>query len=218
MSKRSRRKAWVAHHIAARGVRDPRVLAAMADVRRELFVPADEREAAYADRPLSIGHGQTISQPFIVAYMIEALQLRGDEKVLEIGAGSGYAAAVLSRLSRIVYTIETIAPLAAAASERLGKAGYENVHVRHGDGTLGWPEHAPYDAILVSAGAPHVPPALLSQLADAGRMVIPVGSEPGRQLLVRIVRHGDLIEEETLTDVHFVPLVGRQGWPENGRR
>jgi len=216
MSKKSRRQSWVARHIEARGVRDPRVLRAMAEVRREQFVPAEERKAAYADHPLSIGHGQTISQPFIVAYMIAALGLHGDEAVLEIGTGSGYAAAVLSRVARVVYTVETIAPLAASAAERLAKAGFDNVHVRHGDGTLGWPEHAPYDAILVSAGAPRVPPALLDQLADGGRLVIPVGAEPGLQVLVRIVRHGHRIEEEELTDVRFVPLVGRQGWPERG--
>jgi protein-L-isoaspartate(D-aspartate) O-methyltransferase len=216
MSKNSRRQAWVARHIEARGVRDPRVLAAMAEVRREHFVRSEQRNAAYADRPLSIGHGQTISQPYIVAYMIAALRLSGDEVVLEIGTGSGYAAAVLSRVARVVYTIETIASLAATAAERLDKAGIDNVHVRHGDGTLGWPEHAPYDAILVSAGAPRVPPALLDQLADGGRLVIPVGAEPDLQVLVRIVRHGDLIDEEALTDVRFVPLVGRQGWPERG--
>jgi protein-L-isoaspartate(D-aspartate) O-methyltransferase len=215
MAKRSRREAWVRRHIEARGVRDPRVLAAMTDVRRELFVPFEERKFAYADRPLSIGHGQTISQPFIVAYMIAALHLRGDERVLEIGTGSGYAAAVLSRIAPVVYTVETIGALAATAVARLAKAGFANVHVRHGDGTLGWQEHAPYDAILVSAGAPYVPPALLQQLTDGGRLVIPVGPEPGLQVLVRIVRHGDHFEEEKLTDVRFVPLVGSQGWPRS---
>ncbi|GAB4229425.1 MAG: protein-L-isoaspartate(D-aspartate) O-methyltransferase [Methyloligellaceae bacterium] len=207
------RERMVEHHIYARGVRDPRVLDAMRKVPRELFVPEHMREFAYEDTPLPIGEGQTISQPYIVAYMVEALALEGDEKVLEIGAGSGYAAAVLGEIAKEVYAIERIKELAERAGENLRKAGYDNVHVRHDDGTKGWSEHAPYDAILVSAGAPEVPETLKKQLAVGGRMVIPVGPDPKAQELIRITRVAeDRYDREDLADVRFVPLIGEEGW------
>jgi len=207
------RERMVERHIYARGVRDPRVLDAMRKVPRELFVPEHMREFAYEDTPLPIGEGQTISQPYIVAYMVEALALEGGEKVLEIGAGSGYAAAVLGEIAKEVYAIERIKELAERAGENLRKAGYDNVHVRHDDGTKGWSEHAPYDAILVSAGAPEVPETLKKQLAVGGRMVIPVGPDPKAQELIRITRVAeDRYDREDLADVRFVPLIGEEGW------
>jgi protein-L-isoaspartate(D-aspartate) O-methyltransferase len=214
-SKNASRQTFVAKQIAARGVADPLVLGAMRRVPRELFVPQDEVASAYLDRPLPIGEGQTISQPFIVAYMIEALGLKGGEKVLEIGAGSGYAAAVMGEIAGEVYAIERIGRLAAFAALNIAKAGCRNVQVREGDGTLGWPEAAPFDAILVSAGAPAVPGTLMSQLAIGGRMVVPVGNETHTQDLVRVTRRSETeFKQETLTGVRFVPLIGNEGWAE----
>jgi protein-L-isoaspartate(D-aspartate) O-methyltransferase len=207
------RKRMVADQIAARGVRDPKVLEAMSSVRREAFVPADVRDLAYQDMPLPIAAGQTISQPYIVAYMVEALALHGDEKVLEIGAGSGYAAAVLAELGCEVFAIERIGELAKHAAACLVQEGYTNVHIVHADGTRGWAEHAPFDAILVSAGAPIIPESLKSQLAVGGRMVVPVGSTKRSQELLRITLRADgEYETEDLADVRFVPLIGEQGW------
>jgi protein-L-isoaspartate(D-aspartate) O-methyltransferase len=200
--------------IAERGIRDPAVLAAMRRVPREAFVAPDRAERAYEDRPLPIGAGQTISQPYIVAVMTEALGLRPGDRVLEIGTGSGYAAAVLAVIAAEVYTIERIESLAASARRRLHDLGYANVHVRHGDGSLGWPEHAPYDAIVVTAGGPDVPPSLLRQLAIGGRLVMPVGPTPRSQRLVRVVRASEeRYDREALEDVAFVPLIGAEGWP-----
>ncbi len=208
-----RRERLVTRQVEARGVRDPLVLAAMRAVRRELFVPKNLRDEAYDDTPLPIGSGQTISQPYIVAFMIEALALRGGEKVLEIGAGSGYAAAVLAEIAGEVFTIERIGQLAERAAANLAKAGCDNVHVRHADGTEGWSEEAPFDAILVSAGAPDVPKSLMRQLRIGGRMVIPVGSDPRSQELIRITRvDDDEFEREDIADVRFVPLIGKEGW------
>lgn len=205
----------VEHHIAARGVRSPLVLEAMATVAREEFLPSHLREYAYEDTPLPIGEAQTISQPYIVAFMTEALGLSGGEKVLEIGAGSGYAAAVLSRIAGEVYTVERIGELAAKASERLSDLGYHNVHVLHADGTRGWFEHAPYDAIIVAAGGPEVPRSLKQQLAVGGRLVIPVGTDPRVQELVRLTRVSeDEFKSEDIADVRFVPLLGEEGWAE----
>jgi protein-L-isoaspartate(D-aspartate) O-methyltransferase len=210
------RKQLVATQVEARGVRDPLVLAAMGKVERERFVPKRLKDEAYKDRPLPIGVGQTISQPYIVAFMIEALALRGGEKVLEVGAGSGYAAAVLSEIAREVFTIERIGQLAEMAATNLAAAGCDNVHVRHADGTRGWEDEAPFDAILVSAGAPNIPGALQRQLAIGGRMVIPVGCNPRAQELVRITRIGeDEFEQEDIADVRFVPLIGQEGWEDN---
>lgn len=208
------RDRMVADQIAARGLDDPLVLDAMRAVPREDFVPAEERDLAYEDGPLPIGHGQTISQPYIVAVMIAAARVRPGERVLEIGTGSGYGAAVLSKIAAEVYTIERIEALSESAKDRLAALGYDNVHVRSGDGTLGWPEHAPYDAIVVTAGGPSVPQALLAQLKPGGRLVMPLGSSQRLQRLVRLTRTGpETYDEDELEPVAFVPLIGKQGWP-----
>jgi protein-L-isoaspartate(D-aspartate) O-methyltransferase len=212
---RQQREAMVAQQIAARGVRDPLVLEAMRRVPREVFLPPELREFAYEDAPLPIAEGQTISQPYIVAYMTEALGLRGGEKVLEVGTGSGYAAAVVAEIAGEVYTIERHRPLAERAGRLLAELGYGNVEVRHGDGTKGWPEAAPFDAILVAAGGPEVPRSLREQLAIGGRLVIPVGPSVELQRLVRVTRTGpgDYRQEE-LAGVRFVPLIGAEGWED----
>lgn len=207
----------VKHQILARGVRDTRVLSAMAQVPRERFLPPPSKTMAYEDAPLSIGEGQTISQPYIVAFMIEALDLQPGERVLEIGAGSGYAAAVLAEIAGSVYTIERIATLAQTAASNLYGAGYTNVHVRHEDGTKGWLDEAPFDAILVSAGGPDIPESLKEQLAIGGRMVIPIGEDQTAQELVRVTRQSqEKYIREDLADVRFVPLIGEEGWENEG--
>ncbi len=208
------RREMIARQIAGRGLHNPQVLAAMAAVPREDFVPHALRAQAFDDRPLSIGAGQTISQPYMVAWMLDALDLRGDERVLEVGTGSGYAAAVLAELCAEVLTIERIPELARTAATRLRRHGRGNVQVRLGDGSLGWPEAAPFDAIVVAAGGPDVPPALQAQLAVGGRLVMPVGP-PNRQRLLRLRRTADdRFTREDLGPVVFVPLVGAQGWRE----
>jgi len=209
------RKEMVDNAIFARGVRSELVLHAMRSVPRERFLPAHLREFAYDDAPLPIEEGQTISQPYIVAFMTEALALCGGEKVLEIGAGSGYAAAVLSEIAADVYTVERHGPLAEKAAATLADLGYHNVHVLHGDGTKGWPEHAPYDAIIVAAGGPSIPESLKDQLKIGGRLVIPVGADLHIQELVRLTRiaKGEYRRED-LADVRFVPLLGEEGWTE----
>ena len=207
------RAEMVERNIAARGVRDELVLDAMRTVPRELFLPKSLREFAYEDSPLPIAGEQTISQPYIVAFMAEALMLRGGEKVLEIGAGSGYAAAVLSEIAASVYTVERLGRLAEKAAALLTELGYENVHVLHGDGTKGWPDHAPYDAIVVAAGGPQVPESLKEQLKIGGRLVIPVGADQRAQELVRVTRTSkDEYRSEDIADVRFVPLIGEEGW------
>ena len=207
------RDEMVEHHIAARGVRSTRVLQAMRKVAREAFLPENLREFAYEDSPLPIAEGQTISQPYIVALMAEALLLEGGEKVLEIGTGSGYAAAVLAEIAAEVYTVERIGQLAEKAATALAGQGYENVHVLHGDGTRGWADHAPYDAIVVAAGGPKIPESLRTQLKIGGRLVIPVGSDARAQELVRLTRVAeDDYRREDLADVRFVPLLGQEGW------
>jgi protein-L-isoaspartate(D-aspartate) O-methyltransferase len=203
------RRAMVEQQIAARGVKEERVLAAMAKVPRHEFVPSDEVDQAYDDHPLPIGFGQTISQPYIVALMTELLEVESGEKVLEIGTGSGYQAAVLAELTDQVYTVEIIPELARAAAHRLDRLGYEEVTVRTGDGYLGWPEAAPFDAIIVTAAPDHVPPPLLQQLADGGRMVIPVGPPGGYQTLWLITERGGQTFSENITGVTFVPLLRR---------
>jgi protein-L-isoaspartate(D-aspartate) O-methyltransferase len=200
------RERMVEEQIEARGVRDPRVLDALRAVPRHEFVPAEERGHAYRDRPLPIGHGQTISQPYIVAVMTELLELAGDEKVLEIGTGSGYQAAVLSLLAREVYTIEIVPELARRAGADLARLGYSNVQVRQGDGYRGWPEHAPFDAILVTAAPEHVPQPLVDQLAVGGRLVLPVGDV--FQDLVLVTRDESGVHQERLLGVRFVPMTG----------
>jgi protein-L-isoaspartate(D-aspartate) O-methyltransferase len=197
-----------------RGIRDAAVLAAMAAVPRHEFVPEGLRPNAYDDLPLPIGGGQTISQPYIVAAMTAALRLQPGDRVLEIGAGCGYHAAVLSRLAREVFTIERRPELASAASELLARLGYANAHVHCGDGTLGLPELAPFDAILVAAAAPAVPKPLLAQLAEGGRMIIPVG-EADHQELRLVEKHGDAFPAKILEGCRFVPLVGYHGWQES---
>ena len=199
----------VNNQIAARGVRSPEVLDAMRAVPREAFVPEHLRKLAYQDSPLPIGAGQTISQPHVVALMIEALDLKGGEKVLEIGGGSGYAAAVLGQIAGSVYSIERIEELANTAKATLEALGCDNVQMRHGDGTRGCPDQAPFDAIVVAAGTPEVPPPLKQQLKEGGRLVIPVGRNDHFQHLVRIVRLSeDEYVEEDLVPVRFVPLIG----------
>jgi len=214
------RERMVNAQLVRRGIRDPAVLAAFERVPREQFVAAEQQNEAYEDRPLPIGLGQTISQPYIVALTCELLQLKGSERVLEIGTGSGYAAAILSEMAAEVFSVERLPALASAAAQRLRDLGYDKVQVHCGDGTLGWPEHAPYDAIAVAAAGPEIPNALLSQLAVGGRLVIPVGSDEGNQELLRITRIGDQqYQREKISDVRFVQLIGEQGWgepPEGG--
>ena len=198
----------VRRQIARRGVSDTRVLEAMATVPRERFVAPHLASRAYYDRPLPILEGQTVSQPYIVALMAEALELSASDRVLEVGAGCGYAAAVLAEVAGAVFTVERHASLAEEARDRLAELGYSNVRVRHGDGTEGWPEHAPYDAVAVAAGGPRVPPALRDQLRPGGRLVIPLGDADG-QRLVRERRGADgSFAQEELGRVRFVPLVG----------
>lgn len=199
--------------IQRRGIRDPAIDHAFRTVRREAFVPEEVREFAYRDSPLPIGNEQTISQPFIVALMVGALELDESDRVLEIGTGSGYAAAILSRIVSEVFTVERYAELAETAQHRLAEEGCENVNVLRGDGTLGWPEHAPYDAIVVAAGGPEVPQPLLDQLAIKRRLVIPVGSDRSLQKLIRVTKTAaGEFEREDLGDVRFVPLIGAAGW------
>ena len=211
MAFEAERKGMVEKQIAARGIRDERVLDAMRRIPRHKFVPRGSEAQAYDDRPIAIGFSQTISQPYMVARMTELLELRGTESVLEIGAGSGYQTAILCELAKLVFAVEVVPELADAARERLRLLGYRNFQLESFDGTNGWAEHAPYDAILVAAGAPRVPALLPAQLAEGGRLVIPVG-ERDDQRLVRVERHGD--EFRTTEDVpcRFVDLVGRYGW------
>jgi protein-L-isoaspartate(D-aspartate) O-methyltransferase len=207
----------VKRQIAARGISDARVLAAMERVPRDRFVPESQREFAYEDSALPIEEEQTISQPYIVALMAEALRLSSGARVLEVGTGSGYSAAVLAELAEQVFTIERQAGLAASAAQRLATLGYVNVRGRHADGTLGWGEHAPFDGIVVAAGGPDVPPALLQQLAVGGRLVMPIGRATRLQTLVRVTRVGpERYEREDLGAVRFVPLIGAQGWGAAG--
>jgi len=189
---------------------DPRVLAAMAKVPRHEFVPEDQKSHAYENRPLPIGYGQTISQPYIVAIMTDILQTTPDSVVLEIGTGSGYQAAILSALVKQVYSIEIVAPLGEQAKQRLARLGYDNVEVRIGDGYYGWPEHAPFDAIVVTAAGSHVPPPLIAQLKPGGRMVIPIGSRFLTQQLLLVKKLPDgKITTEQIMPVRFVPLTGK---------
>ena len=208
------RAAMVAEQLRPRHIRDERVLAALMHVPRHVFVPPTLRERAYADMALPIEANQTISQPFIVALMAEGLGLRGNERVLEIGTGSGYAAAILAQLAAHVTTVERHPTLAATARRVLDELEYTNITVLDGDGSLGWPAAAPYDAISVPAGAPDVPPALLAQLADGGRLLIPVGP-PDDQRLLRIVRRGDEWQRTEWGAVRFVPLIGAAGWDDD---
>jgi protein-L-isoaspartate(D-aspartate) O-methyltransferase len=207
----AQRREMVERQLRKRGIRDARVLDAMLAVPRHEFVPEEFRGQAYDDKPISIGEGQTISQPFIVAAMIEAMELKGNEKVLEVGAGSGYAAAILSRLAAMVYTVESRPNLATAAHERLARLGFADIAVHTGDGSAGLKEAAPFDAILVAAAAPLVPQPLIEQLAEGGRMVIPIGDEQTQELVLMRKSNGE-IHSRTLHHCSFVPLIGRYGF------
>jgi len=206
-TRQAERERMVERQIEARGVKDTAVLRVMRQVPRHLFVPVSYAPQAYWDGPLAIGHGQMISQPYIVAFMAEALRMRGDDRVLEIGTGSGYQTAVLAQLARDVFSIEIVKPLAERAAAKLKNLGYANVQVRVGDGYQGWPEHAPYDAILVSAAPDHIPQPLLDQLAVGGRMILPVGKKFSQSLLL-IHRTHSGYERTTLLPVAFVPMTG----------
>src|SRR6478672_4434771 len=209
------RERMVERQIAARGVHDEEVLEAMRTVPREEFVAEPLREFAYEDSPLPIEAGQTISQPYIVALMIEAAEVKHGDRVLEIGAGSGYAAAVMAKIADRVYAIERQPELGRVARERFERMGYDNVELKVGDGTRGWPEQAPFDAILAAAGGPEVPDVLLEQLADGGRLVMPVGRSRDSQRLVVVRRTGDRrYEQSELGAVRFVPLIGEHGWQD----
>jgi protein-L-isoaspartate(D-aspartate) O-methyltransferase len=211
------RRLMIETQIRKRGVSSPRVLEAMASVRRHEFIPLQFRNEAYADKPLPIGEGQTISQPYMVAAMTEALDLTGSERVLEIGTGSGYQAAVLSQLVSQVLTVESHTSLALAAQERLTNLGYENVHVHNGDGSAGFPDAAPYDAILVTAGAPEIPQVFASQLREGGRLVIPVGDRDDQELVRAQMENGRL-KSRVLFNCKFVLLLGRYGWNRLDRK
>lgn len=213
----SARNRMIEAHLVGRGVRDQNVLDAMRWVPREVFVQPGYEEFAYDDGPLPIGEGQTISQPYIVAMMIEAAKIKPSDRVLEVGAGSGYAAAVISRIADRVHAIERHPSLVEAARARIERLGYDNIELRIGDGTLGWPEAAPFDAILVAASGPQVPQALKDQLATGGRLVMPVGDVQSVQSMRTLTRKGERDwDEEDLGAVAFVPLVGAEGWNENG--
>lgn len=213
------REQMVARQIEGRGLTDPAILAAMREVPREAFISEKHRQFAYDDGPLPILEGQTISQPYVVALMIQMLHLKPEDRVLEIGTGSGYAAAILSRIASEVHTVERMESLVEYARQNLAAVGYDNVYVHQGDGTLGWPENAPYNAIIVAAGGPNIPPALKDQLAIGGRLVMPVGSEQRAQRLVRLTRLDENeFERENLSHVRFVPLIGEQGWEKEERR
>jgi len=205
------RLAMVRSQLQRRGITDARVLQAMRQVPRHAFVPLEWRHAAYSDRPLPINDDQTISQPYMVAIMTQSLALQGHERVLEVGTGSGYQAAVLSRLAAHVYSIEYFPNLAEKARAVLQRLRYTNVEVMSGDGGLGLPAHAPYHGIIVTAAAPHVPQPLLTQLAEGGRLVIPVGSATNQELLI-ITRHGADYPQERSVPCRFVPLLGQEGW------
>ena len=203
------RRDMVRRQIAARGVTDPVVLTAMRNVPRHWFIPAELRHRAYSDRPLPIGHAQTISQPYIVALMTEALRLTPKSRVLEIGTGSGYQAAVLSEITPHVFTIEIVEPLARRAIAAFTRHGYRTIRTRIGDGYAGWPEHAPFDAIIVTCAPDHIPPDLVAQLGPGGRMCIPVGGEFGIQRLVVVTKNKDgSLDRKTLIPVRFVPMTG----------
>jgi protein-L-isoaspartate(D-aspartate) O-methyltransferase len=207
------RERMVRSQIEARGVSDPRVLSAMREIPRHMFVMKSLRNRAYEDGPLPIGHGQTISQPYMVAIMTQLLELKGSEKVLELGTGSGYQAAVLARLAKFVYTIERISELSELAASTTASIGISNVNFIVADGTGGWPEQAPYDGIVVTAGAPGVPDPLFDQLAEGGRLVIPIGDRFSQTLQVVEKTRGRRIVKKYF-DCRFVDLIGKHGWPD----
>lgn len=203
----ARRAAMVEQQIKARGISDPATLEAMRTVPRHEFVPAQLRAKVYEDYPLPIGHGQTISQPYIVAFMTETIRPQPGERILEVGAGSGYQAAILAHMGADVFTVEIVEPLAAMARENLERLGFKNARVLHGDGYRGWPEHAPFDAIIVTCAPDRIPPDLVAQLRDGGRMIIPVGGGFSQELVL-LRKQGDRVEKETILPVRFVPMTG----------
>jgi len=207
------RLAMVEEQLRKRDIVDHRVLKAMAKIPRQSFVPADYQSFAYEDRPLPIGEGQTISQPYMVAIMTQSLEMKGDERILEVGTGSGYQTAILAELCRLVFTVERIPALIQKARVTLQELGYRNILFLDGDGTKGWPKKAPFDGIIVTAGAPEIPETLLSQLAEGGRLVIPVGPRY-TQTLYKVTRKGDHFKKEEITGCVFVPLLGDYGWKE----
>ena len=211
MTFEEQRHQMVDEQLRARGIIDERVLAAFLKVARHLFVPRELHREAYEDHPIPIGSGQTISQPFMVALMTQLLRLQGHERVLEVGTGSGYQLAILAELALEVYSVEHLPELAALALQRLEQQGYLNVHITQGNGSLGWPEHAPYDAMIVAAGAPRLPRPLVDQLAKDGRLVIPIGSRQA-QTLTLVEKHEDGLEMSEITSCVFVPLLGEHGW------
>lgn len=205
------RAKMVEEQLIPRGIKDKLVLDAFRGVPRHEFVPEEYRNKSYADHPLPIGEDQTISQPYMVALETECLGLKGPEKVLEIGTGSGYQTAILAEMAGYVYSVERIDRLAAIAEERLKALGYTNFSIRVGDGSLGWPENAPYDGIIVTAGSPVIPKSLVSQLKDGGRLVIPLGGEFGQMLTV-LEKNGDIFKRTEVCACTFVPLIGEEGW------
>ena len=209
------RERMVRRQIEARGISDPLILDAFRAVPREAFVDEGQRQSAYQDHPLAIGVGQTISQPYIVALMIEAAAISPGDVVLEVGSGSGYAAAVMSRIARAVIGVERQHDLIGSARERLHRLGYDNVSIVEGDGTRGWPDDAPFDAIVAAAAGSHVPTPLINQLAPGGRLVIPIGEPADVQDLIKVVKRPDgSLVEENLGSVRFVPLIGEEGWSD----
>ena len=212
----SEREQMVREQIVSRGVKDPRVVAAMRKVPRDAFVPSLFRPLSYTDRPLPIGHEQTISQPYIVAFMTEALQLKPSDRVLEIGTGSGYQAAILAELAANVYSIEIVEPLGKSAAATLQRLGYKNVEVKIGDGYKGWPEHAPYDAIIVTCAPEKVPQPLVDQTKEGGRIVIPVGPSSNQQLYL-LKKIGGRLEQQAILPVRFVPMTGEAQGPAPGK-
>lgn len=204
----------IQQQIMDRGIRDPRLLKALRTIPRDCFMPDNLREQAHADRAFPIGHGQTISQPYMVALMTSRLDVQAEHRVLEIGTGTGYHTAVLAHLAAEVYTMERVKPLLDEAFERLMSLGVRNIHLRYGDGTMGWPEAAPYDRVMIAAGAPEIPKALLlEQLKDGGMAVMPVGPAD-EQMLVQVQRHGDELEQIDICPCRFVKLIGKGGWSE----
>lgn len=203
----AQRHRMVDTQIAARGITDPATLEAMRNVPRHEFLPMRLRHEAYMDYPLPIGHGQTISQPYIVAFMTEAIRPKPGQKILEIGAGSGYQAAILAEMGAEVYTVEIVEPLAEMARQTLDRLGYDNAHVLHADGFRGWPEHAPFDSIIVTCAPDKIPPPLVEQLRDGGQMIIPVGGGMSQELVL-LQKKGDTVEQQSVLPVRFVPMTG----------
>ena len=206
------REKMIREQLHSRGITDPRVLEAFRKVPRHLFVPKARQQEAYADHPVPIGGGQTISQPYMVALMTQLLRLQGHERVLEVGTGSGYQLAILAELALDVYSVERFPELAGQAAKRFEQMGYLNVHIVPGNGTLGWPEQAPYEGIVVTAGSPNVPAPLVQQLAEGGRLVIPIGRREA-QTLTLIEKQIDRLDVKDITPCVFVPLIGQHGWP-----